>query len=262
MDNVAATLALGVQLLSAAPCRLLQQITVLATDIDGTMTLHGRLHADVLDMVQALTTAGIEVLPVTGRPAGEVLGLVRYLPGIRRAIAENGGVLVQADLPLHYLRPPIDPKQLAASARELAGPLPWTLAPCSFCRVSDQAWIREPHHTDAALAQTAKLAADMGLFLTWSSVHLHLTNEPADKGLGLLQVLATQGLAGTVVATIGDAVNDVGLWHPQRFALRVATADVLPRWSQLDHKPAYLVAAEATGWLELASALVNSRRAS
>jgi hydroxymethylpyrimidine pyrophosphatase-like HAD family hydrolase len=101
----------------------------------------------------------------------------------------------------------------------------------------------------------------MGLFLTWSSVHLHLTAEPADKGLGLTQVLANKAVAAAEVATIGDAVNDVGLWHPQRFALRVATADVVPRWSQLDHKPAYLVAAEAAGWLELARALVNSRQA-
>lgn len=261
MHNLGALLPQGLQPLAAVPRPVLRQIKVLATDIDGTMTRDGRIHGDVLATLQALTTAGIEVLPVTGRPAGEALGLVRYLPGIQRAIAENGGVLVQADRPLQYLRKPIDATQLLAGAAELAGSRPWTLAPCSFCRVTDQAWVREPHHTDVSLVQTAKKAAELGLFLTWSSVHLHLTKEPADKGLGLLQVLAAEGIVGSQVATIGDAVNDVGLWYPQRFALPVATADVLPRWSQLDHKPAYLVSAAATGWLELAEALLPGHHA-
>ena len=76
--------------LSQAPRALLASVQVVASDIDGTMTRDGRLDPAVLDAIVALVAAGIEVLPVSGRPAGEVLGLARYLPGVRRALAENG----------------------------------------------------------------------------------------------------------------------------------------------------------------------------
>src|SRR5687768_660769 len=55
-------------------------IALVATDVDGTLTSRGEILAPVLAALADLAAAGIEVVPVSGRPAGEVLGLVRYLP--------------------------------------------------------------------------------------------------------------------------------------------------------------------------------------
>ena len=40
------------------------------TDIDDTLSLHGRLPAAAYDALERLQAAGLRVIPVTGRPAG------------------------------------------------------------------------------------------------------------------------------------------------------------------------------------------------
>ena len=40
------------------------------TDIDDTLTTHGRLFAEAYNALQRLQNAGLLVIPVTGRPAG------------------------------------------------------------------------------------------------------------------------------------------------------------------------------------------------
>ena len=237
----------------------LAQIQVLLTDIDGTMTCEGRIPAEVVGWMPRLRGAGIEVIPCTGRSAGELLGLVRYLPGIVRGIAENGGILVIPDQPLEPLRAPIDRDQLAAAAVVLgqsAGP--WQLAPCSFARVTDQAWERGGR-SEPQLQQLRSAAESLGLQLTWSSVHIHLTMAPPDKGAGALQVLAAEGVDPMHVAAIGDAANDEGLWVAGRFGLQVGTADVEKVWPLLRHRPSIHVGPAAQGWVELAQALLDSR---
>ena len=82
--------------------RRLAPVRVVATDVDGTLTRDGALDPEVVRVIAALAEAGLVVVPVSGRPAGEVLGLCRYLPGVQRAIAEKsqqqaGQLAQQAD---------------------------------------------------------------------------------------------------------------------------------------------------------------------
>lgn len=243
--------------LESAPADVLAAVRCLVTDVDGTMTRSGRLPPDVLALLPRLRAAGIEVLPATGRPAGEALGLARYLPGVCRAIAENGGVLVVPDAPLELLRPAVDRGAALAAAARLAGANPWRLAPCSFARVTDLAWLREDRHTEAALLALVPAAKSLGWSLTWSSVHLHLSHTPADKG-SAVQALLQQTLLPRQIATIGDAANDAGLWTAGRFGLTVGTAEVRDCWNSLPAHPAYVVASGADGWCELAEALLRA----
>lgn len=237
----------------------LARIQVLLTDIDGTMTSDGRIPADVVEWLPRLRDAGIEVLPCTGRSAGELLGLVRYLPGIVRGIAENGGILVVPDQPLRPLRAPIDRAQLAAAAEVLGAHAgPWQLAPCSFARLTDQAWERAGR-SEPQLQHLRIQAEALGLELTWSSVHIHLTLAAPDKGAGALQVLLEEGIDPGRVASVGDAANDEGLWVAGRFGLQVGTADVEKVWPLLRHQPGVRVGPAAQGWRELAQALVAAR---
>jgi hydroxymethylpyrimidine pyrophosphatase-like HAD family hydrolase len=241
-----------------APDRL-AAIALVATDIDGTMTRDGKLDPRVLDACARLAAAGVTVLPVTGRPAGEALGLARYLPGVTRAIAENGGTFLQPDEPLELLRPAPDRQGLLAAADRLGQQgRPWQLAPDHFCRVADLAWLREGR-SDAELAALAQAAAAMGLQMIWSNVHLHLSEVVPDKGAAVLEIGRRLGIAPHAVATIGDAPNDAGLWTPGRFGLPVGTAQVAEQLAVLPWTPEVLVAEASEGWLELAEALLRVR---
>ena len=119
-------------------------IELVATDVDGTLTRDGALTAASLGAIEELTAAGLEVVPVSGRPAGEVLGLCRYLPGVRRAIAENGLISVVPDQPVQFIGRPTNPARL----REVGDALNadhganLRLAGDEFCRVGDVAYER------------------------------------------------------------------------------------------------------------------------
>jgi predicted mannosyl-3-phosphoglycerate phosphatase (HAD superfamily) len=67
-----------------------QRPALIATDVDGTLTRAGKLDPAALAAITRLVAAGVAVVPVSGRPAGEVTGLCRYLPGVTRGLAENG----------------------------------------------------------------------------------------------------------------------------------------------------------------------------
>ncbi|MSP91508.1 MAG: hypothetical protein EXR79_06860 [Myxococcales bacterium] len=255
------TLLASPQPLSAAPPALLAGIRLLATDIDDTMTHAGVLTPAVVAAVARLVAAGIEVLPVSGRSAGEVLGLARYLPGVRRAIAENGATLLRPDNPPLALRATPDRVRLreaaAALSRDLAAPL--VEAADAFCRVGDLAFERGGR-ADGELQGLHTPAAKLGVFLLWSSVHLHLSLAAPDKGAAVLELAAVDGIAGGAIATIGDSPNDAGLWVPGRFALPVGTAAVMRQRAVLPHLPQWVVGEGALGWVELAEALLAARK--
>ncbi len=242
--------------LRTAAATALRGVRVVLTDIDGTMTRAGRIPAEVIAAAGQLAAAGVDVFPVTGRSAGEALGLARYIPSFRQAIAENGGVLVVPDQAIVFLRPTVDAAQMARAAQSLGGGS-WRLAPCSAFRLTDQAFERDGR-SDAELDAARDAAAAMGLCLTWSSVHIHLTLEPPDKGAGALRVLAQTGVDPLAALAIGDAPNDEGLWQSGRFGFAVGTADVTHCWQRLRHRPTYIVGQAAQGWCEMAAILLDT----
>jgi hydroxymethylpyrimidine pyrophosphatase-like HAD family hydrolase len=69
----------------------LQNIKLIANDMDGTLTQKGKFSSGLLRLFEELERANIQVLIVTGRSAGWVSRLVNYLP-VAGAIAENGGL--------------------------------------------------------------------------------------------------------------------------------------------------------------------------
>ena len=90
----------------------LEHICLVATDVDGTLTRAGKLDAAALDAIWRLMVAGVTVVPVSGRPAGEVQGLVRYVPGVVRGLAENGLVEIVPDHAPRWLGAPTDRARL------------------------------------------------------------------------------------------------------------------------------------------------------
>lgn len=243
-----------------APTADLARIRLIATDIDGTMTRDGKLSADVLSAIVALAAGGVAVLPVTGRPAGEALGLARYLPCVQEAIAENGAVLVRPDKDVVTLwSPPDRAFLLRAAARLQTTGAPLQLAEDAFCRVGDVAFLREGRR-DSEIAKMAQQARKHGVFVIWSSVHIHLSLQEPDKGAAVLHVAAGRGLHPLEVLTIGDAPNDAGLWVAGRFGVAIGTSDVHRHIAALAHRPAWVCEhAGADAWLVMAARVLAAR---
>jgi len=66
------------------------------TDIDDTITSHGQLPSGSYEMLWKLKSAGIEVVPVTGRPAGWCDMIARFWP-VRGVVGENGAFYFSYD---------------------------------------------------------------------------------------------------------------------------------------------------------------------
>ena len=67
---------------------VLQNICLVATDMDGTLTQKGKLISGLISALESLLRTNIDIVIVTGRSAGWVNGLTNYLP-IQGAIAER-----------------------------------------------------------------------------------------------------------------------------------------------------------------------------
>ena len=67
----------------------LAQVKLVMTDIDDTLTLHGRLPAVAYDALERLQKDGIRVVAVTGRPAGWCDLIARMWP-VDAVVGENG----------------------------------------------------------------------------------------------------------------------------------------------------------------------------
>ena len=67
-----------------------RSVRFLFTDIDDTLTDHGRLGPGAYEALWRLDAHGIKVIPVTGRPAGWCEMIARLWP-VHGVVGENGG---------------------------------------------------------------------------------------------------------------------------------------------------------------------------
>jgi HAD superfamily hydrolase (TIGR01484 family) len=66
------------------------------TDIDDTLSWHGKLVPDAFIAMQRASAAGLRVVPITGRPGGWVDHLARMWP-VDGVVGENGGLWFHLD---------------------------------------------------------------------------------------------------------------------------------------------------------------------
>jgi HAD superfamily hydrolase (TIGR01484 family) len=72
----------------------LENIRCLFTDIDDTISTHGKITRDAYDALWRAHEAGLAVVPVTGRPAGWCDHIARMWP-VDGIIGENGGLYMR-----------------------------------------------------------------------------------------------------------------------------------------------------------------------
>lgn len=236
-----------------------QDVRLIATDMDGTLTQQGKFTPSLLQALEALAVAGIKVLIVTGRSAGWVNGLVSYLPVVG-AIAENGGLFYAAESEAAIALTPITNldahrQQLAAIFAQLQAEFPQIKESTdNRFRITD--WTFDVQGLSLAQIQKlGNLCHQLGWGFTYSNVQCHIKPASQDKASGLLQVWRDRFPEYTAkqVLTVGDSPNDESLFNPSHFPLSVGVANVVNYTNQLAHHPTYVTAsAEGEGFCELA----------
>lgn len=241
----------------------LQSVRLIATDLDGTLTQHGKLTAKLLRTLETLATAEIPVLIVTGRSAGWVSGLRAYLP-IVGAIAENGGLYYgqtetpELLIPIHHLAN--HRTKLKAIFQHLQTEFPQLQESTDNAfRLTDWTFdLSDLNRVD--LNGLAQICQNQGWGFTYSTVQCHIKPLAQDKANSLETVLQTHfpHLRREQILTIGDSPNDEPLFNPKKFPQSVGVANILDYTEQLSHHPRYVTTqAESEGFCELARVLLT-----
>src|SRR6476660_8198038 len=85
------------------PQKTLKAVKAVLTDIDDTLSLHGRIPAEAYASLEALREAGLVVVPITGRPAGWCDHIARMWP-VDGVVGENGAFYFRYDRERHTMR--------------------------------------------------------------------------------------------------------------------------------------------------------------
>ena len=252
------------------------RIQVLLTDIDDTLTEHGRLPAESYLALQRLRRAGLAVIPVTGRPGGWCDLIARQWP-VDGVIGENGALYFryldgERRMLRCYAR---DAATRAADRLKLDRIREEVLASVPGAAVAaDQAYREADLAIDFcedvaplppdAIDRIVALFEDAGATAKVSSIHVNGWFGDYDK-LGMARLLLESDFAldqaaqARAVLFVGDSPNDEPMF--QAFPLSVGVANVLEHRARIGHLPAYVTAARSgAGFVELVRHLVVARQ--
>jgi HAD superfamily hydrolase (TIGR01484 family) len=245
----------------------LNQIHLLATDMDGTLTQAGKFTANLLQTLEDLSKAGIDVLIVTGRSAGWVDGIASYLP-LCGAIAENGGIFYSSRSEAPELLVSITDvmqhrQHLAAMFAELQLVYPYLQESAdNRFRITD--WTFDVKGlSEQNLQHMTFLCQEKGWSFTYSTVQCHIKPSQQDKAIALEIVLNKYfpQITSDNLLTIGDSPNDESLFNRDRFPLSVGVANILHYSDRLKHRPTYVTqASEGEGFSEVARLAIEATR--
>jgi HAD superfamily hydrolase (TIGR01484 family) len=255
------------------PPQHLAQVQGIFTDVDDTLTRHGKLSASTFAALHALAGAGIAVIPITGGPASWADHMARVWP-VAAAVGESGAVA--------YWQTPNGLKTLHAHDETVRA---------EYRTRRDQAWqiVRQhvPHAQLAAdqvfrlsdlaidYAQDAQLSNDevhtitsllqaQGMTVRISSIHINAWLGSYDKPEAAHRV--ARACLGVDLATcihrwvyVGDSRNDEGMFA--QFPLSIGVANIAAVVAHLQHAPAYITqASHGQGFEEVAHALLRARQ--
>lgn len=246
-------------------------VRFLFTDIDDTLTDHGRLGAPAYAALWSLVSRGIKVIPVTGRPAGWCEMIARVWP-VDGVIGENGAFYfryVDKTMKRHFA---VDEQTRLANRDKLDrvvapeilnGVKGSAIASDQFTRVSDLAIdfcedVEPLEQTD--ISKIVRIFEKHGAVAKISSIHVNGWFGDFDKLTTCKEYLKNEhGLLGSNVqkeiAFVGDSPNDEPMF--KFFNNSFAVANIARFVDQLTHKPAFLAASKGgRGFCEVAQALI------
>ncbi len=261
--------------LADMPVEALRRIAAVLTDIDDTLTVHGRLPAVAYAAIERLHDAGIKVIPVTGRPAGWCDLIARQWP-VAAVVGENGAFYFSYDTAARQMRrvyaQPQDDRvansaKLWDIARSVLRDFPGTAI------ASDQAY-REidvaidycedvPRLPLVTAQRIAEVFAAAGAVAKVSSIHVNAWFGVHDK-LSMSNRMLREFIgisdedAKRCVACCGDSPNDAPMFAG--FPLGVGVANIKGFAGLMQHVPAYVTEAEGGyGFAEFAALLLQAK---
>jgi HAD superfamily hydrolase (TIGR01484 family) len=255
---------------------LLTGVKAVLTDIDDTLTTHGRLPAVAYDALEQLQHAGFKVIPITGRPAGWCDHIARMWP-VDGVVGENGAFYFCYDAAqkrMHrvYAQDAETRRsnnlRLNVLAAKVMAQFPGTaLASDQAYREIDVA-IDFCEDVPALTLNTAQKIASMfhaeGAEAKVSSIHVNAWFGKHDKlSMALRMLSECLGLdAETVkqaVAYCGDSPNDAPMFG--YFPLGIGVANIKPLAKLMEHLPAFVTEAEGgQGFAEFAGLLLKVKQ--
>jgi HAD superfamily hydrolase (TIGR01484 family) len=262
---------------TAWPPAAVARLRVLLCDIDGTMTSDGRLGSAAYRAMERLQDGGVQVVPVTGRPAGWCDMIARFWP-VSAVVGENGAFYFRYD---HAAKRMIrawardhaqrehDRARLAEIGAEVLKQVPGTaLAADQRYREADVAidWCEDvPALPAAEVQRIVDLLHRHGLTVKVSSIHVNAWFGAYDKLTMTRRLLREQfdidvDSRRDGVAFVGDSPNDEPMFA--FFPNSVAVANIAAFADAITHEPAYVTrGAEGRGFAELARLILSRRRA-
>lgn len=250
------------------PAEQRRRITGVLTDIDDTLTTDGAITPDALQALRDLRAAGLDVIPVTGRPVGWSVPFAQSWP-VNAIVAENGAVaLVDTGTRKIYQQDATtraaNYQRLQAVAQRVLREVPGTvLAQDSPERETDIAIDHSEftHLPQEAIEHAVDIMQAEGLNATVSSIHINGWIGSHDKLAGarwIVRELLKRDLDAEMGrwVYVGDSTNDQRMF--QHFPHSVGVANIRRFASQLQHKPRYITQGErGAGFAELAQALLR-----
>ncbi len=252
-------------------------IDLLFTDIDDTLTLHGRLPAAAYAALERLTAAGILVVPVTGRPGGWCDQIARLWP-VAGVVGENGAFWFRHDpatgrMQRRFLQDEAtraaNRARLASLGQRILAAVPGTaLASDQGYRESDLAidFCEDvPALPEEAVGRIVALFEAEGATAKVSSIHVNGWFGDYDK-VTMARIFAREALGIELDAALGRAVflgdspNDGPMFAAFRHGVGVAN---LCRFAgRMPVLPPYVTDGEGGhGFAEAAEAILAARGA-
>jgi HAD superfamily hydrolase (TIGR01484 family) len=261
------------QPLAAMPPAVRAAVRGVCTDIDDTLTTHGRLTAEAYAALERLRAAGKRVIPITGRPAGWCDHIARMWP-VDAVVGENGAFYMRYDAASRRLVKRFlaaDATRRANRAR-LALIAERILAAVPGCALASDQLYREadlaidfcedvPPLPRAAVDRVVALMQGEGMTAKVSSIHVNGWFGDYDK-LGMTRMLLAEAFAADLDAErerwlfAGDSPNDAPLFA--YFPNSVGVANVRAFADRIATLPAYVTVGEGgAGFAEIARALLG-----
>ena len=259
----------------------------LFTDIDDTLTTDGAITPDALDALTALKTAGLHVIPITGRPVGWSAPFAATWP-VDAIVAENGAVALlntaenldqnglqrlsgkREQLSKIYRQ---DAATRTDNFRAMQQVLARIEAEVPGARRATDSPGRETdiaidhseftHLPQEAIDHAVRIMRAAGMTATVSSIHINGWLGAHNKWEGarwIVQQLFGRALEGEIDrwVYVGDSTNDQIMF--QHFRHSVGVANIARFVPQLAHLPRYVTPGErGAGFAELAHHLLAAR---
>ncbi len=253
----------------------LSKVKFVLADIDGTLTLNGRVPAITYSALEKLRDTGMKVIPVTGRPAGWCDHIARMWP-VDGIVGENGAFYFSYQSEQHkmirrYWKSEADRQgdriRLSALLDDILAQVPGVSA------AADQAY-REadlaidfcedvPPVDTVEIKRITDIFNQAGAKAKTSSIHVNGWFGQYDK-LSMTRILFQEmfhqdlELVKQQVVFVGDSPNDMPMF--EYFPNSVGVANVMQFTSQLSIQPAWVTEQEGGfGFVELAEAILKSR---